>query len=125
MNIESFRKGFLSECVERPWGWYASTFEMDGFKTMVFVVKPQHRLSLQSHAHRTEMWSVISGSGVCTIEDNVFEVTKGSFVAIQLGAKHRIENPSQYDDLVISEVQVGDVLTEDDIVRYNDDYGRN
>lgn len=124
MNIESLRKGFLDECVERPWGWYVSTFAMDGFKTKVFVVKPKHRLSLQSHTHRKEMWSIVSGEGVCTVDQKQFNVTKDSSVVILQGAKHRIENSSASDDLVISEVQIGDILTEDDIVRYEDDYGR-
>ena len=124
MNIDSFRNGFLSECVERPWGWYASTFEMDGFKTKVFVVKPKHRLSLQSHNHRKEMWSIVSGEGVCTVGEKQFNVAKDASVVIPQGAKHRIENSSATDDLVISEVQIGDILTEDDIVRYDDDYGR-
>ena len=60
MNIEDFRNGFLSECVERPWGAYASTFEVNGFKTKVFVVKPRQRLSLQSHEHRHELWTIVS-----------------------------------------------------------------
>lgn len=124
MNVESLCKGFLSECVERPWGWYASTFEMDGFKTKVFVVKPNHRLSLQSHAHRKEMWSIVSGEGACTVDDKQFNVAKDSFVVIPQGAKHRIENSSASNKLVISEVQVGDILAEEDIVRYDDDYGR-
>ena len=124
MNIDLFSKGFLSECVERPWGWYASTFEMDGFKTKVFVVNPKQRLSLQSHNHRKEMWSIVSGEGVCTVDEKQITVAKDSFIVIPRGAKHRIENSSASDTLVISEVQVGDILTEDDIVRYDDDYGR-
>ena len=66
MTIDSLRKGFLNECVERPWGWFASTFAMDGFKTKVFVVKPGQRLSLQSHNHRKELWSIVSGEGTHT-----------------------------------------------------------
>ena len=124
MNIESFSKGFLSECVERPWGWYASTFEVKGFKTKVFVVKPRQRLSLQSHNHRKELWSIVSGEGVCTVDDKQFNVAKDASVVIPQGAKHRIENSSASDDLVISEVQIGDILTEEDIIRYDDDYGR-
>ena len=124
MNIDSYSKGFLSECVERPWGWYVSTFEVDGFKTKVFVVKPRHRLSLQSHNHRKEMWSIVSGEGICTVDEKQLTVAKDSFVVIPQGAKHRIENTSVSDDLIISEVQVGNTLTEGDIVRYHDDYGR-
>lgn len=104
MNIEIFRNGFLSECVERPWGWYASTFEMDGFKTKVFVVKPGQRLSLQSHNHRKELWSIVSGEGLCTVDDKQFTAAKDASVVIPQGAKHRIENSSNSDDLVVSEV---------------------
>lgn len=124
MNITRLREGFHSECVERPWGCYASTFEIDGFKTKVFVVKPKQRLSLQSHVHRKELWTIIAGEGICTVEKKQFNVAKDSFVVIPQGAKHRIENTSSSDDLVISEVQIGCILTEDDIVRYDDDYGR-
>lgn len=124
MDIDSFREGFLSECVERPWGCYASTFEMKGFKTKVFVVKPRQRLSLQSHEHRHELWTIISGQGLCTVGDKVFDVTNDSFVMVPKGAQHRIENVSAEQDLIISEVQVGDYISEDDIVRYKDDYGR-
>ena len=124
MDINSLRNGFLSECVERPWGCYASTFEAKGFKTKVFVVKPRQRLSLQSHNYRKELWSIVSGEGVCVVDEKQFNVTKGSSVVIPQGAKHRVENPSVSEDLVISEVQMGDILSEEDIVRYDDDYGR-
>lgn len=124
MNLDSFRNGFLSECVQRPWGWYASTFAVEGFKTKVFVVNPGQRLSLQSHNHRKELWSIVSGEGICTVDEKQFNISKDSFVLIPLGAKHRIENTSAYDYLIIFEVQTGDFLSEEDIVRYADDYGR-
>ena len=124
MKIERLQEGFLSECTERPWGWYASTFAVEGFKTKVFVVKPGQRLSLQSHNHRKELWSIVAGEGICTVDEKQIPVAKDSFVVIPQGAKHRIENSSISDDLVISEVQVGDILSEEDIVRYYDDYGR-
>ena len=124
MNVERFRSGFLAECVERPWGWYASTFAAEGFKTKVFVVKPRQRLSLQSHGHRHELWTIVSGRGICTVDDKVFEVANDSFVTVPKGARHRIENMSDSDDLIIAEVQVGDYISESDIVRYDDDYGR-
>ena len=124
MNVERFRSGFLAECVERPWGWYASTFAAEGFKTKVFVVKPRQRLSLPSHGHRHELWTIVSGRGICTVDDKVFEVANDSFVTVPKGARHRIENMSDSDDLIIAEVQVGDYISESDIVRYDDDYGR-
>lgn len=124
MDITSLQKGFINECTERPWGFYASTFEVEGFKTKVFVVKPGQRLSLQSHNHRKELWSIVSGEGICTVDEKQFNVAKDSFVVIPQGAKHRVKNTSEADDLIISEVQIGDIITEDDIVRYDDDYGR-
>lgn len=124
MDINSLQKGFLNECVARPWGCYASTFAMKGFKTKVFVVKPRKRLSLQSHEHRHELRTIVSGKGICTIDDKVFEVANDSFVTVPKGARHRIENMSETDDLIIAEVQVGSHISEDDIVRYQDDYGR-
>ena len=124
MNINKLCEGFLSEYAERPWGCYASTFEVNGFKTKVFVVKPRQRLSLQSHKHRHELWTIVSGNGVCTVDDKVFEVANDSFVTVPKGARHRIENVSETTDLIIAEVQVGDFLSESDIVRYEDDYGR-
>jgi len=124
MDINSLRKGVLSVCMERPWGCYASTFEVNGFKTKVFVVKPKQRLSLQSHEYRHELWTIVSGRGVCTVGDKMFEVSNDSFVTVPKGVRHRIENMSDTDDLIIAEVQVGDHISEDDIVRYQDDYGR-
>lgn len=124
MDIKRLQQGFLSECVERPWGCYASTFFLNGFKTKVFVVKPKHRLSLQAHKHRHELWTIVSGRGICTIDDKVLEVSKDAFVSVPKDARHRIENVSNVEDLIVSEVQIGDYISENDIVRYQDDYGR-
>lgn len=116
----------MSECVktERPWGWSVTTFQTDGYKTKVFTVLPGKRLSLQSHRHRKEMWSVIRGVGICTIGDNVIQISENSLVFVPQGVKHRIENISCTDELIISEVQIGDYVEEDDIIRYDDDFGR-
>ena len=124
MDVNSLREALLSECAERPWGCYVSTFGMNGFKTKILVVKPRQRLSLQSHEYRRELWTVISGRGICTVDDKVFEVEDDSFVAIPMGARHRIENVLDTEDLIIAEVQIGDHLSENDIIRYEDDYGR-
>lgn len=105
-------------------GCYVSTLGMNGFKTKIFVVKPRQRLSLQSHEHRRELWTVISGRGICTVDDRAFEVGGDSFVIVPKGARHRIENILDTDDLIIAEVQIGDYISENDIVRYEDDYGR-
>ena len=108
----------------RPWGWYVTTLQMPGFKTKVFVVAPGKRLSLQSHAKRKEMWSIVKGEGLCTVGSNPIQVSENSLISVPMGAKHRIENLSSVQDLVVSEVQIGDYVEEDDIVRYEDDFGR-
>ena len=110
--------------VIRPWGWYVTTLEMPGYKTKVLMVKPGSRLSLQSHARRREMWSVVKGEGLCTVGANIIQVASNSFISVPQGAKHRLENTSATDELLVAEVQIGDYLEEDDIVRYEDDYGR-
>lgn len=110
--------------VERPWGWYLATFQTEGYKTKVFTVYPGKRLSLQSHARRKEMWSIVRGEGLCTVGSNLIQVSENSLISVPKGVKHRIENISTDTELVISEVQIGDYLEEDDIVRYEDDYGR-
>lgn len=110
--------------VSRPWGWYVTTFQTDGYKTKVFSVLPGKRLSLQSHSRRKEMWSIVRGEGLCTVGSNIIQVSENSLISVPKGVKHRIENISTDTELVVSEVQIGDYLEEDDIVRYEDDYGR-
>lgn len=110
--------------VVRPWGWYLPIFRSDGYKMKVFSVAPGKRLSLQSHTHRKEMWSIIRGEGLCTIGNNLMQVSENSLISVPKGIKHRIENIATDSELVVSEVQIGDYLEEDDIVRYEDDYGR-
>lgn len=110
--------------VERPWGWYVTTLEMPGYKTKILCVNPGQRLSLQSHAQRKEIWAVVRGSGLCTVDKSLMRLSEESVVSIPVGAVHRVENPSSSEPLVISEVQIGERCEEDDIVRYSDDYGR-
>lgn len=109
--------------VIRPWGWYVTTLQMPGYKTKVFSVNPGARLSLQLHNHRKEMWSIVKGEGLCTVGSNLMQVSENSLISVPKGVKHRIENLAQID-LVVSEVQIGDYVEEDDIVRLDDDYGR-
>lgn len=110
--------------IVRPWGWHKTTLRMPGYKTKVFVVRPGHRLSLQIHEKRKEMWSIVRGVGVCTIGGNVLQVREDSLISIPLGVKHRIENISTEEDLIVSEVQIGEYVEEDDIIRLEDDYHR-
>jgi mannose-6-phosphate isomerase len=107
----------------RPWGSFHVLDEQAGFKVKRIVVEPQGRLSLQSHKHRSEHWTVVNGTATVTVGDRVTAMTRGQSVDIPLGAKHRLEN--LHDGLVeIIEVQFGDYLGEDDIVRYDDIYAR-
>lgn len=111
------------DAVIRPWGWYVTTLQMPGYKTKVFSVKPGCRLSLQIHNHRKEMWSIVRGEGLCRVGNNIIQVSENSLISVPRGAKHRIENLSQ-ENLIVSEVQIGDYVEEDDILRLEDDYGR-
>jgi mannose-6-phosphate isomerase-like protein (cupin superfamily) len=84
---------------------------------------PGERLSLQSHQHRAEHWVVVAGAATVTVDDQVVAVGCGEHIHIPIGSLHRIENRGS-ERLRIIEIQTGDYLGEDDIVRYEDDYGR-
>lgn len=110
--------------VNRPWGSYTVLEEdPEGFKLKRIEVVPGARLSLQSHAHRSEHWVVVSGTATVTNGDEVITVHKNQSTYIPIGAKHRLENRGK-EPLHIVEIQVGDYLGEDDIQRYEDNYGR-
>ena len=109
--------------VERPWGWYQTVDRGDGFLVKRIVVEPGQRLSLQKHARRSEHWVVVRGAARVTCGDEVRRLGPNEAVHIPLGAAHRLENTGD-EALHIIEVQCGDDLREDDIVRLEDDYGR-
>lgn len=107
----------------RPWGSYTVLAEGKGFKVKVLTVNPGQKLSLQLHNHREEHWVVVEGRVFLTRDDEVREYSTEDYFHIPLGAKHRIDNRSQGMVRII-EIQQGDYLGEDDIVRFEDDYGR-
>ena len=109
--------------VHRPWGSYDSIDMAEGFQVKRIKVKPGARLSLQSHARRAEHWIVVRGTARVTRDNDVFELFANQSTYIPIGAKHRLENPGS-EMLELIEVQSGDYLGEDDIVRYEDVYGR-
>ena len=109
--------------VHRPWGSYTVLEEGPGYKVKRVTVKPGGRLSLQLHHQRSEHWVVISGTARVTRGDDVFDLPAGQSTGIPVETRHRIENPGQ-ETLHIIEVQDGPYLGEDDIVRFQDDYGR-
>lgn len=109
--------------VSRPWGSYDSVDSSERFQVKRITVKPGASLSLQMHHHRAEHWIVVSGTARITKGDEVFVVSENQSTYIPLGVTHRLENPGKIP-LELIEVQSGSYLGEDDIVRFEDKYGR-
>ena len=109
--------------VHRPWGYYDSIDGGERFQVKRIVVRPGGSLSLQMHHHRAEHWIVVSGTARVTRGEEVFLLSENQSTYIPLGTTHRLENPGKVD-LEMIEVQSGAYLGEDDIVRFEDDYGR-
>ena len=107
----------------RPWGTFHILDEGVGFKVKRIAVNPGGRLSLQSHKHRGEHWTVVTGIATVTVGDKAQDLSRSQHIDIPKGDKHRLENHT--GSLVeIIEVQFGDYLGEDDIIRYDDVYNR-
>jgi len=113
----------IHRTVYRPWGTYTILEESPHFKIKRIVVKPKASLSLQMHHHRSEHWIVVSGTAEVINGDDAFLIATNASTYIPAGHKHRLSNPGIID-LVMIEVQSGQYLGEDDIVRFEDDYGR-
>jgi len=109
--------------VHRPWGWYDSFDRGERFQVKRIMVKPGASLSLQLHHHRAEHWIVVKGTAQVTNGQDTFMLQENESTYIPLGHKHRLANPAS-EPLEIIEVQSGDYLGEDDIVRFQDHYGR-
>lgn len=112
------------EIYNRPWGFYKTVFLSDFVQAKVIYIFQKQKLSLQYHKKREEHWVVIKGRGIVTIGESVKEVSEGSYIFIPKICKHRIENNSEKETLIISEVQLGTYFGEDDIIRIEDKYGR-
>ena len=108
---------------ERPWGSFTVLDEGEGYKVKRIEVLSGKRLSYQKHAHRAEHWFVTQGIAKVTLDGEEIIVKKGNAIDIPLGAAHRVENPGE-ELMIFIEVQQGDYLGEDDIVRLEDDFGR-
>jgi mannose-1-phosphate guanylyltransferase / mannose-6-phosphate isomerase len=113
----------LHRKVHRPWGWYDSLDQGDRFKVKRIMVKPGASLSLQKHAHRAEHWIVVKGTAEVTRGNDTFRLVENQSTYISIGEQHRLSNPGDAE-LEIIEVQSGAYLGEDDIVRFDDTYGR-
>ena len=107
----------------RPWGSFEVLAQGDRYQVKRLVVAPGAQLSLQSHRHRAEEWTVVNGIARVTLDQDELSIPEGGTVTVPIGGKHRLANPGTIP-LVVIEVQVGSYLGEDDIVRYADDYGR-
>ena len=109
--------------VYRPWGKYDSIDQGDRYQVKRITVKPGAKLSVQMHHHRAEHWIVVSGVAKVTNGDKTFELTENESTYIPVGVVHALENPGKVD-LELIEVQSGSYLGEDDIIRFEDIYGR-
>jgi mannose-1-phosphate guanylyltransferase/mannose-6-phosphate isomerase len=123
LDREGSSRHILHPVVHRPWGSYESIDAGANFQVKHIVVKPGQKLSLQLHHHRAEHWVVVEGIALVTCDDRQFLLQPNESTFIPLGARHRLENPDKRP-LRLIEVQSGSYLGEDDIVRFEDNYGR-
>lgn len=111
------------ERIEKPWGWYEEVFsETMNYKTKRLYVNPESKFSLQTHENRNEYWIVVQGDGYAIIGDNERKLKVGDLVFIPRTSQHRLIGADT--GITIIEVQIGDPCVEDDIIRFEDDYGR-
>lgn len=123
LKKEDDKTHLVHRTVFRPWGWYTCLAEGEGYLTKVICVSPGQKLSIQSHNHRSEHWVVLEGEAKVVLDGKDNFLQAGQSIDIPVKAKHSLQNP--YDkDLKIIEVQKGDYISEDDIIRYEDIYGR-
>jgi mannose-6-phosphate isomerase len=111
------------ERVERPWGWYETVSALPGNKIKRIRVHPGQQISLQKHYQRAEHWVVVMGTARVTIGERQFDLQPREACDIALGQVHRLANRTD-EPVEIIELQFGDDLSDDDIVRLQDDYGR-
>ena len=113
----------VHKTVYRPWGFYTVIASGEGFLTKKIHVNPHQKLSLQSHNHRAEHWVVALGTATVQKGEEMLTLNVGQSVDIAIGEKHSLQNLSD-DDVEIIELQQGSILLEEDIIRYEDIYGR-
>jgi mannose-6-phosphate isomerase-like protein (cupin superfamily) len=108
----------------RPWGYYTILQNHSSYKLKHIFVYPNQRLSLQSHQYRQEYWLLLNGSGNAQLGEEIIQLQPHNCIYIPINTKHRLINTSLTELLIIMEVQVGSILIEEDIIRYEDDYQR-
>nr|WP_228256066.1 CBS domain-containing protein [Malaciobacter halophilus] len=111
------------EIYNRPWGYYKSTVLTSHAQSKIITIFPNSELSLQEHKKREEHWVVIKGKGKVILGESEIDVYPGKYIYIPKGCKHQLINNSD-ENIVFSEVQLGEYFGEDDIIRYSDKYGR-
>lgn len=116
-------RAYLHQTVYRPWGSYTILESSERHKIKNIMVMPEKRLSLQLHHHRSEHWVVVKGMALVQVDGKEFFLSPGESTFIKGGVKHRLSNPGKIP-LEIIEVQLGDSVAEDDIIRFDDEYGR-
>lgn len=107
----------------RPWGFFTNLTQGEGFLVKIIHVEPKQKLSVQSHNHRSEHWVAVKGTSLVILNKEEFLLKEGESIDIPVKAVHSLQNPSD-KAIEIIEIQRGDMLSEDDIIRYEDIYGR-
>tara|TARA_B100000886_G_scaffold340505_1_gene310613 strand:+ start:3260 stop:4702 length:1443 start_codon:yes stop_codon:yes gene_type:complete len=123
LKLKGYEEGLIHKKIFRPWGNYISLVQDKRWQVKRIEVSPGATLSLQMHHHRAEHWTVVEGTAKVEINEKVFILSENQSTFIPLGAKHRLSNPGKIN-LTLIEVQSGDYLGEDDIIRFEDQYGR-
>ncbi len=123
LHNKNDERAYLQQTVYRPWGSYTVMEKSDRHKIKNIIVEPKKKLSLQLHYHRSEHWIVVKGMATVQINDEIFFLRQGESTFIRAGMRHRLANEGKLP-LEIIEVQLGECVDEDDIVRYDDEYGR-
>ncbi len=124
LNLDGRIEGESHKKVFRPWGYFNSIEKTNNWQVKEIVVNPNSSLSLQKHNHRSEHWIILKGKADVQINESIIELLPGQSTFIPIGTKHRLSN-SNNSPLTLIEVQCGSYLGEDDIYRYEDNYGRN
>jgi mannose-6-phosphate isomerase len=124
LETDADRSGPAPSRTHRPWGWFETLAEGPDYRVKRLFLKPGRRISLQRHGHRSEHWVVVNGSGSLTCDDSTIAASPGTALFIPVAAIHRAEADGEASGLEIIEVQRGSWLSEDDIERFEDDYGR-
>lgn len=123
LKLSGFSEGQIHQKVHRPWGSYTSIENEDRWQVKLIKVKPGASLSLQMHHHRSEHWVIVSGTAKIEVDGNALVLCENQSTYIPIGSKHRLSNPGKIE-LSLIEIQSGSYLGEDDIERFEDNYGR-